>query len=298
MATDKSVAELLENIKRSLPNRDLVKVPEGASLFEQLQILQQLASSDVSGRAGRTEHVRRSVRDEYAERDRKRGISPYQSVGEMLNDVEEKRREIRKKQLESQLSDRDLVAGLESLDRKRAIKERRKKLTERKSEYTATIGSKYVLSSPLHFIFGVVCVHCEYWALLVPNLYTQSLNIAEYHEPSSELAFCSPATLCSPYLFLSTVLAITNAETPFLIVFAHILILISEPSSKDWKIKQEEKQRLRREIQERELIEAQSKIIREQKEAEREKRRVARQREEQRLVLEQEKRNQVITSII
>lgn len=140
MATNRSVEEVLENIKRALPNSEGVYIPEGASLLEQLQILQQLATAGPSGRASRSDNIRRSVRDEYAERDRRRGISPYQSVGEMLNDVDEKRREIRRQKLESDLRDKDLTEGLDALERKRTIKERRKKLDERKKEYASSIG--------------------------------------------------------------------------------------------------------------------------------------------------------------
>lgn len=139
----KTVEDMLENIRRSLPNREMVQVPEGASILEQIQILQQLALASPTNRESKTDNIRRSVREEYAERDQRRGR--YTRAAEVMNDLEENKRERRKMLFEQERSDQELVAELETLERKRAIKDRRKKLDSRKQEYSSSVAT-YVLS--------------------------------------------------------------------------------------------------------------------------------------------------------
>jgi hypothetical protein len=135
--TSKSVEEVLESIRRSLPTRDLVNVPEGASVLDQLQILQQLVVSNNSNRTARSEQIRRSVRDEWFESDSKRGS--YSATVAVLSDLSDNRRERQKMKLEEERKDTDIVSELESRQRRREMNERSKRLKERKKEYKSTI---------------------------------------------------------------------------------------------------------------------------------------------------------------
>eukprot|EP01126_Amoeba_proteus_P013789 TRINITY_DN1590_c0_g1_i6.p1 TRINITY_DN1590_c0_g1~~TRINITY_DN1590_c0_g1_i6.p1 ORF type:complete len:422 (-),score=144.20 TRINITY_DN1590_c0_g1_i6:99-1226(-) len=125
----KSIEELIDNIRKNVPTKDLLVVPDNASVLDQLLVLQNALSHRPPTRSQREER-RLVVREEWCERESKRSFN-----GVFVQDLLEMTRERAKMNFVESMKDKDIVEEIERRQRQRETKERGRRLKERKKEY-------------------------------------------------------------------------------------------------------------------------------------------------------------------
>eukprot|EP01126_Amoeba_proteus_P013787 TRINITY_DN1590_c0_g1_i4.p1 TRINITY_DN1590_c0_g1~~TRINITY_DN1590_c0_g1_i4.p1 ORF type:complete len:171 (+),score=43.63 TRINITY_DN1590_c0_g1_i4:160-672(+) len=126
----KSIEELIDNIRKNVPTKDLLVVPDNASVLDQLLVLQNALSHRPPTRSQREER-RLAVREEWFERESKRSFNGVLVQRDLVEITQERA----KMNFVESMKDKDIVEEIERRQRQRETKERGRRLKERKKEY-------------------------------------------------------------------------------------------------------------------------------------------------------------------